>query len=389
MTVGGENLALLPAGLTDLLPPEAEHEGQMLTRLVDMFTARGYERVKPPLVEFEDSLLGRGMVGQTLAEQAFRVMDPISQRMLGVRADMTLQIARIATTRLAKAPRPLRLCYAGQVLRVRGSQLRPERQFTQAGVELIGADVVGADIEVVLLAVEALRAAGVKAPSVDLNSPALVAGLLASLDIAPAAVDPLRSALDHKDIAAVRALVGDAGDLFAALLDAVGPAKAALAALSKLRLPAAAAAEASRLATVVAGIGAAAPDVPITVDPVECRGFEYHTGVSFTLYAIGGRGELGRGGRFVTVGGEPSTGCTLFLDSVLRAVARPPPRARLFVPLGTEPEAVRRMRADGWVTVAGLEATVEPRAEARRLNCSHALIEGRGEAVAASGDADE
>ncbi len=132
------NRALLPAGLRDILPPFAEYEAKVVGRLAKYFTAHGYERVKPPLIEFEESLLSEA--GAAMAPHSFRLMDPVSQRMLAVRADMTLQVARIATTRLANAPRPLRLSYAGQVLRVRGSQLRPERQFGQAGIELIGAD---------------------------------------------------------------------------------------------------------------------------------------------------------------------------------------------------------------------------------------------------------
>lgn len=383
MTVEAENPALLPAGLADVLPPEAEHEGQLIAKLVSSFTAHGYERVKPPLVEFEASLLGRGSVGSSLDEQVFRVMDPISQRMLGVRADMTPQVARIATSRLAKAPRPLRLCYAGQVLRVRGSQLRPERQFTQAGVELIGANAVAADVEVVLLAAEALTAAGVETLTVDLNSPALVAGLVAGLDIAPDAVGPLRAALDHKDAAAVGALAGAGADLLAALLAAVGPVEAALAALMALDLPAAAAAEVARLGEVVAGVSAAVPDLPLTVDPVEYRGFEYQTGVSFTLYAKAARGELGRGGRFVTAAGEPSTGCTLFLDSLMRVLPSRPARARLFLPHGVTPAEARRLREDGWVTVAGLDVAAAAEAEARRLGCDHVLVDGAVVALAA------
>src|SRR3546814_10608536 len=142
---------LLPAGLQDVLPPLAAHESAVVERLIACFQAQGYERVKPPLLEFEEALLTGA--GTAVASQTFRLMDPVSQRMMGLRADMTPQVARIATTRLKKAPRPLRLCYGGQVLQVRGSQLRPERQFAQAGVELIGAPEESADAEVVLLAI--------------------------------------------------------------------------------------------------------------------------------------------------------------------------------------------------------------------------------------------
>jgi len=123
--------ALLPAGLRDLLPPEAAHEARLRESLMAMLAAHGYERVNPPLVEFEDGLLSG--LGAATAADTFRLMDPVSQRMMGVRADMTPQVARLATTRLAAAARPLRLSYAGEVLRVKGSQLRPERQFLQVG----------------------------------------------------------------------------------------------------------------------------------------------------------------------------------------------------------------------------------------------------------------
>src|SRR6266404_5763827 len=107
--------ALLPGGLYDLLPPEAEIEAAVTARLMGVLGAYGYERVKPPLVEFEETLLSEA--GAAMASDTFRMMDPLSHRMIGVRADMTPQVARIAATRLSHKPRPLRLSYAGQVLR--------------------------------------------------------------------------------------------------------------------------------------------------------------------------------------------------------------------------------------------------------------------------------
>ena len=112
--------ALLPAGLADVLPPNAVLEAKATEDLINTFAACGYERVKPPLIEFEDTrTLGSG---EATADQSFRLLDPVSQRMLAVRADMTIQIARIATA-FPDAPRPLRLSYAGQVLRVKGRPL--------------------------------------------------------------------------------------------------------------------------------------------------------------------------------------------------------------------------------------------------------------------------
>src|SRR5579864_688084 len=134
--------ALLPQGLRDLLPPDAAIEAGVVARQMAVLAGHGYERVKPPLVEFENNLLAGA--GAAMAKETFRLMDPVSQRMIGVRADMTPQVARIAMTRLKNAERPLRLCYAGQVLRVKGGQIRAERQVGQVGAELIGSDAIAA-----------------------------------------------------------------------------------------------------------------------------------------------------------------------------------------------------------------------------------------------------
>jgi ATP phosphoribosyltransferase regulatory subunit len=310
-----------------------------------------------------------------MAKETFRLMDPISQRMIGLRADMTPQIARIATTRLKKAPRPLRLCYAGQVLRVKGGQLRPERQVGQVGAELIGSDEIAADVEVVALAAEALSVAGVAGLSADLSLPTLVPAVCAALGLDAATTEALRGALDHKDAAAVSAVGGRAAELLSRLLAGAGAAKKALATLNALDLPAEAAAERARLAAVVEWLGRAAPALALTIDPVENRGFEYHTGVSVTFFARGVRGELGRGGRYRTGngGGEPATGFTLYTDTVLLAVPKPEPPARLYIPAGTDPALAARLRGDGWVTVAGLVPVDDAAAEARRLGCGHRL----------------
>jgi ATP phosphoribosyltransferase regulatory subunit len=379
--------ALLPAGLHDVLPLDAAHEAAMVERLMAEFARHGYDRVKPPMIEFEASLLSGP--GAAMATQTFRLMDPISQQMLAIRPDITLQVARIATSRLVNEPRPLRLSYAGQVLRVKGSQLRPERQFGQVGVELIGAFQPTADAEAVLLAVRALQSLGVPNISVDLNVPTLVPTVCRALGLPDEETFHLRQALDRRDAAGVAAVGGTAAGLLAQLMAASGPAPRALAALAGLDLPDAATADRNRLTEVVRLIDAAAPDLMVTVDLVEFRGFEYQTGLSFTLFSRGVRGELGRGGRYRAGGngggiteGEPSTGFTLYLDTVLRAVPGPDPVPRLFVPVEVAASEGDRLRAEGWVTVGGLEPADDPMAEARRLRCTHLFIGGQTVPVA-------
>lgn len=364
--------ALLPAGLADVLPPEAERQARSSEAIMDCFSAHGYQRVTPPLLEFEESLFSGS--GAALAEQTFRLMDPESQRMMGLRADTTPQIGRLATSRLAAVPRPLRLAYCGQVLHVRGTQLQPERQLSQAGIELIGHDTAAADAEIILTAIAALEAVGLKDLSVDLTIPRLVPSLL---DEVPAHLHPaLAHALDRKDAAAVAELGGAQTTLLLSLLNSSGSAARAVPALLSADLPAAARAQAKRLAEVVSAVQTVLPGLQLTVDPVEFRGYRYHTGVSMTIFATGQQMELGRGGRYLCGDAEPATGITLYPDSIIRLAPPLALRPRLYLPHGTSPADAQNARVRGYATVPGLAPEAAPGDEARRLGCSHLLFEG-------------
>ena len=374
---------LLPAGMCDVLPPDAEIEAAATEKIINCFSSFGYERVKPPLIEFEESLLSGS--GKATAGQTFRIMDPISQRMMGVRTDMTLQVARIGATRLKKWARPIRLCYGGQVLRVRGSQIRPERQFGQIGSEIIGSQSPKADAEVILMAIEALYNLGIKNLSIDIALPTLVPAITSDLNLGNQALENLRAALARKDESKLDSLASDLGKnasyLLTAMLRATGPADRALTALAKLNLPEKAVEERTSLESVIKDIVAAAPGLNLTVDLVESRGLEYHTGVTFTIFAKNIRGELGSGGRYLagskeTKNSEPATGVTLFMDSILRAMPATPKNKSLYLPSKTDIAEARKFRSEGWITVYGLGTGGNNKAEANRLRCSHFLSDG-------------
>jgi ATP phosphoribosyltransferase regulatory subunit len=320
-------------------------------------------------------------------------MDPVSQRMMGLRADTTPQVARIAATRLRGEPRPLRLCYAGQVLRVKGTQIAPQRQLPQVGIELIGPEAPAADAEVAVVTAEALARAGVRAISLDISLPTMAGVLLTEAGATSAALAPrlseaaarslieaLRLGIDRKDPVAVREMAArlaplavDLGAMLPRLLEAAGPADSALLALAGLALPPAARAIAENAAQVIAAIRARAPDLVITLDPLEFRGFHYHVGVAFTVFGPGATGELARGGRYLAQNEEPATGMSLYPDAVQRAAPTPPPRPRVFLPLGSPAAAAATLRAGGCVTVAALTATDTP----LTLRCTHTLRDGR------------
>jgi ATP phosphoribosyltransferase regulatory subunit len=370
---------LLPEGLRDVLPPDAAFETDVVDRLLRTFAANGYDLVRPPLIEFEDSLLSG--VGAGMGERIFRMLDPASHRTLGVRNDITTQVARIAATRLASAPRPLRLTYAGPVLRVKGTQLEPERQFTQAGIELIGAHNGAADTEVIVVTAEALRSLGVQRLSVDLALPTLVPAILADANLSAEAMARTRAALDHKDVAEIAVHAGSAASMLAKLVDASGPVDRALSLFASLNLPAAARAAWSGLETVARALRLAIPDVAITVDAVENRGFEYHTGITFSLFAADSQREIGRGGRYALPTGEQATGVTLLVDALLPVVPRSPSAKTLLVPFGTSRAEVTSWQSKGWRVVADLGAAKADVTEAKRLNCTHILNGGQAVAL--------
>ncbi|MGZ0188602.1 MAG: ATP phosphoribosyltransferase regulatory subunit, partial [Alphaproteobacteria bacterium] len=209
--------ALLPTGLADVLPPVAAQEAAAAERAMSVLRADGYEQATPPMLEFEESFLTGA--GEPLARETFRMMDPASQRMLALRSDMTPQIARIAASRLEKAPRPLRLCYLGAVMRVSGGRAGGERQFLQAGAELIGSGRAEADAEIVLLAANALAAIGVAGVSVDLNVPRMAGEIADGFGLDDTAMAALLAALDRKDMAeTLRLAPAGIADLLAGLI---------------------------------------------------------------------------------------------------------------------------------------------------------------------------
>ncbi len=366
---------LLPEGLEDRLPQSAAAAARVTRAVMDVMDLRGYDRVQPPSIEFERSLASR-MAG-VQPRRMFRFVDPASLRTLALRSDITPQVGRIAATGLGGSPRPLRLCYAGQVITIKGDGLDPTRERLQLGAELIGSDSVTAAGEVVTMAIEALRTTGATGISVDFTLPDLVDTLAAqALPLSPDSIEAVRRELDAKDAGG---LVAAGGEAYLPLLYATGPFDDAIGQLAKIDMSnnSGGGALSSRIAAlreVAARVSGAAR---LTLDPSERHGFEYQTWFGFTLYAEGVRGALGRGGTYRILGpDEPATGFSLYPDPLIDALAASEaPRDTLFLPLGHDAEAAARLRAVGWRTVAGLSEEDD----AKALGCSHRL-EG-GEAV--------
>ncbi len=360
---------LLPEGLEDRLPLEAARITAAMRACLDVLGAHGYDRVRPPLLEFEASLAGR-MAGAVTGEgrAMFRFVDPASLRTLALRSDMTPQIGRIAATSLASAPRPLRLAYCGDTVVIKASQLDPARERLQLGAELIGADSVAAAGEAVMLAIEALKAAGLTGISVDFTLPDLVDTLAAkAFPLDPEQIEAVRRELDTKDAGGLKAAGGAA---YLPLLYATGPFAAALAALRDVDAGGALKSRLDGLEAIAAHIGDAAR---ITLDPTERHGFEYQSWFGFTLYAEGLRRAAGRGGTYRIAGSnEPATGFTLYLDRLADIAPQPEAKPLIWLPFGHDRTAAAALRAGGARTLAQLAEGEDP----AMLGCTHILTDG-------------
>ncbi len=358
---------LLPEGLEDRLPQSAAAAARIERDAMAVLGAHGFDRVRPPLVEFEKSMAQR--MDGLMTRHMFRFVDPKSLRTLALRSDITAQVGRIAATGLAGAPRPLRLCYSGQVMKIAGDQLDPRRENLQIGAELIGSDSAAAAGEMVDLAITALEGAGATGISVDFTLPDLVDTLAAKeFPLAPEQRDAVRRELDAKDAGGLKQAGGEA---YLPLLFATGEFEQAAARLSEID-------DGGALATRIEGLRAIAARVAgrarLTLDPTERHGFEYQSWFGFTLYAQGVRGALGRGGTY-RIGGsdEPATGFSLYPEELVEAVKASEDLGRkLFLPLGHDREAAAKLRSEGWRTVEALSDADN----AAALGCSHVLDGG-------------
>lgn len=309
-----QNNALLPAGFMDLLPPDAELQASSVNALTGLFSGFGYERVKPPLAEFEESLLGDGP-GSTLAQSTFRIMDPVTHRMMGVRSDATPQISRIASTRLKDAPRPLRLTYANDVMRTRAGQNRLDRQFMQVGCEIIGASHVQEFAEVIILSALGLNEIGLEGVTVDLTLPGLTKQIFEINGVAQAQRAEILEALGRRDQSYFDGN-NDVPAIFGALLKTQNDPELGLELLAEH-------ADIKHLqifGEVYGIVKNAFADLglgtTISFDPFEEKGFQYHSEIGFTLFARSVSGELGRGGKYTLGNGEVAAGFTLYMDTI-------------------------------------------------------------------------
>ena len=358
---------LLPAGLSDILYPNAHIQSKIIENLLDVFSSYGYLRVKPPLVEYEETLLSDGP-GEVLKDSTFRVMDPLSQKMLALRSDVTAQISRIASTRLSHLSRPLRLSYSGDVLRVKGDSFNMERQKTQVGAELIGPKSEVIDAEIMLVCVKALKSIKIDNLTIDINLPFLRKYLLTG--ISPSLKHSINQYIDNKDKQSLKKLKFENLNIISELMDVFGDHLNVIKYLQELKSQGILVDIIDHYLTVIEIVRKNDKSIKLSIDPLENRGFKYHTGITFTIFSDKLKGEIAKGGSYNISTGETATGCTIYTEKVYPKLMLNLDKDLVYIPYLNMKDADEIIKK-GYRIVFGSVANSEFEKEASEMNCKY------------------
>lgn len=378
---------VLPDHIADVLPSEARHIEELRRSLLDAARGYGYELVMPPLLEYLESLLTG--TGQALDLQTFKLVDQLSGRTMGVRADSTPQVARI-DAHLLNRQGVARLCYCGPVLHTSPAKPHATREPLQFGAEIYGHAGLEADLEVMLLALDCLQRAGLKDLTVDLADAQIVRSLLAGAPVFGEQLEQIHAALAAKDSASLQDLTqGFPAAQRQGLLQLVklygGPevlveAEKALEPLQNVR------GVLSNLKQLATALQAAQPNVKVSVDLADARGYAYYTGARFAIYSPSAGDAVARGGRYDEVGSvfgrnRPAAGFSLDIKDLVSAAPKRSLQTAIRAPWSEQPslrEAIARLRSAGEVVVCELPGH---EAQVQEFECNRELAEVAGQWV--------
>jgi ATP phosphoribosyltransferase regulatory subunit len=377
---------VLPDHIADVLPSEARHIEELRRDLLDMARCYGYELVMPPLLEHLESLLTGA--GEALDLQTFKLVDQLSGRMMGLRADSTPQVARI-DAHLLNRQGVTRLCYCGPVLHTRPDGPHATREPLQFGAEIYGHAGLEADLETLLLALDCLKVARVQSPSVDMADARIVNALLEGVALEGDMLAQVHAALAAKDSSELSALTKNFPPSsrlgLLALVQLYGDEKVLIEA-EKVLPPLPAVREAlSNLKWLASHL----EGCKVTFDLADLRGYAYYTGARFSIYAPGASDALVRGGRYDEVGAvfgrnRPAAGFSLDVKALVAVVAARPLRAAIRAPWREAADlrtAIASLRAQGETVVCAMPGH---ESEVDEFHCDRELIQVAGQWVVKS-----
>tara|TARA_Y100000590_G_scaffold468397_1_gene651028 strand:+ start:474 stop:1604 length:1131 start_codon:yes stop_codon:yes gene_type:complete len=355
--------SLLPPGFKDDVSDQAAIEHKYKNLIINLFQTNGYKLVKTPLIEYVHERNSNNL----------KIKTKNKEKELMIRDDITMQVSRLSGNRLSQITRPLKLCYYGEVVRKRGTMLRPERQFLQVGAECIGENSYLADIEMIDLAYRAINKVGIKNVSIELSSRIFIDKIYTNIN-SKSKLNEIKSLVRKKDLSNVLKIIPNKyhkylRDIFACTGNFIGKKKF----LKKLIIDNSSKIEVNNLINIIDLFLKKYPTTKFILDLTEVEDKNYHNGIRFTIFAENVRGEIARGGRYNSVNKnlkENATGFTCYMDTILRASSTIEKTNKIMIPFNTSENKKNHLIKKNYIieTFFGKKSIIKEKAIEKKCN---------------------
>ena len=347
---------LLPIGFKDILTNDANIQFEYGKKLLKNFDLWGYSFIEPPIIEYEKTL--SDTKNKLLDKKTLSFFDPLTKEKISLRPDITTQLARIAEDRLFGLPKPLRLCYFGDVFRADKPKLSSDRQFKQAGVEIIGSKSLLADIEIITLSLDSLKKINFKKISIDINAPIILERIFDDFKIPTSKRVNLRELVAKKNIKEIYNYNIKLFSTLKEIIDSSGPLNKNLKKIQKIKLGNNAKKIIKDFLKICSFlIKKIYNEYEISIDLLDHRGFEYYTGTTFSIFCLNSRKEVCRGGRYLTSKDKDAVGTTFFLNQFLqfKNISKNNKKKILVSYNSMFDKNLPELRKNGWITIHNID----------------------------------
>ncbi len=343
---------LLPEGFRDSLPDLAGKEYLISSSFLNLMKKNGYLLIKPPLLEFERSLFFLTPEKDNI--DSFRLLDPVSQKMMGIRPDITLQVARLACGSLNESPRPLRLCYSGEILKAYNNGLNLSRQITQIGSEIIGIGDNFCEKELIDLIIEILKKLKIKKFFINFTMPTLIESLSKDFNLTRDELDFVKEKYQNKNHKGIEKISKNLEEISKELLSIVGLVEANIKKLKKINFPKLTLIEINNFIKVIDKIRKKFPNLNLYMDPLEIDGSDYHTGLAFKVFSENLK-ELFTGGNY-KVFKENCIGFSGYVENLVKeSLLRVDNMKKIFVNEDLSDNLKKNLQKKGFIVIKAIK----------------------------------
>tara|TARA_B100000686_G_scaffold281400_1_gene303097 strand:+ start:1307 stop:2437 length:1131 start_codon:yes stop_codon:yes gene_type:complete len=367
---------LLPEGFRDSLPDLAKEEFKVNSMFLELMNKNGYSLVRPPLLEFENSLFF--LTKDTENLDSFRVLDPLSQKMMGIRSDITLQIARICCGSLSKNPRPLKLCYSGEILKVKNNSLNMSRQSIQIGSEIIGIEENSCENQVINLIIDILQKLKIKKFIINFTMPTLIESISKDFNLNKKDYEFVKEKFRNKNISGLDIISKKLEKVSSVLLSSIGNLSENISIIKKFKFPIHTQREIGSFIRIVNSVKKEFSNLKILIDPLEIDESNYHSGMAFKVYSENLK-ELFSGGNY-KIFNENCIGFSGFVENLVKETKIiPDSEKKIFVSINLSNDLKKNLIKKGFIVIQAIKNHSEKKMmrEAKLQKCEYLFVNNK------------